>query len=135
MILAEEKGVEEGVRSRPQLLRWLLIAMFWGALIFAVTMALIPKPPRVPGAPLDKVLHVLAFATLTTLWALAYPGTALFIILVALAALGGLIELVQGTAPINREASLADWCADILAILCVVIVFALVRAVRFLRRL
>lgn len=135
MSLAEEKDVEERIRPRPQLLRWLLIALFWGALIFAVTMALIPQPPPVPGAPSDKVLHVLAFATLTTLWALAYPGTALIIILVALAALGGLIELVQGTAPINREASLADWCADILAILGVLIVFAVVRAARVLLRL
>lgn len=110
------------------------MALFWGALIFALVMALIPQPPPVPGSPSDKVLHMLAFASLTVLWALAYPGTSLLVILIALTALGGLIELVQGTALINREASLADWCADVLAILTVLIGFALLRAVCSLQR-
>jgi hypothetical protein len=62
------------------------------------------------------------------LWALAYPDTSLLVIFIALTALGGLIELVQGTALINREASLADWGADILGVLAVLIGFALQRA-------
>lgn len=125
---------DEPADKPARLLRWALMALFWGALIFALIMALIPQPPPVPGAPSDKFLHMLAFASLTVLWALAYPGTSLLVILIALTALGGLIELVQGTALINREASLADWCADILAILTVLIGFALLRAVRSLQR-
>ena len=92
-------------------------------------MALAPDPPSLIGALSDKLLHMLAFATLTVLWVAAYPGTLRIAIFVALAALGGLIELVQGTAIISREASLADWGADILAILAVLIGLALVRTV------
>jgi hypothetical protein len=125
---------KEPAGKPARLLRWALMALFWGALIFALTMALIPQPPPLPGAPSDKSLHMLAFASLTVLWALAYPGTSLLVILIALTALGGLIELVQGTALINREASRADWCADILAIFTVLIGFALLRAVRSLQR-
>lgn len=125
----------EPVRPWSRWMRWFLIALFWATLIFSVTMALTAQPPPVPGTPSDKVLHMLAFATLTMLWALAYPGASLMMVLVALAVLGGLIEFVQGTALINREASLSDWCADILAILCVLIVLALVRAVRVLLRI
>jgi VanZ family protein len=106
-------------------MRW----VFGGALIFALSMALIPDPPPLIGALSDKLLHMLAFATLTVLWVAAYPRTLRIAIFVALAALGGLIELVQGTAIISREASLADWGADILAILAVLICLALVRRV------
>jgi len=124
------------VRSRTsgRLLRWLLISLFWGALAFALVMALLPEPPAVPSDPSDKQLHMLAFATLTMLWLLAYPGTPLIVILIVLGALGGLIELVQGTKLINREASLADWFADIVAILAILVCVAFGRAVCSLLR-
>lgn len=125
---------KQRVRKYGRLLRWLLTPLFWGALIFALVMALLPEPPALPGTPSDKLLHMLAFATLTMLWVLTYPNTPLAVILIVLATLGGLIELVQGTTLINREASLADWLADILAIVIVLGCFAFARAVRSLSR-
>lgn len=125
---------EVRVRKPRWVLRWLLMALFWGALIFAIIMALIPQPPPLPLEASDKFLHMLAFGTLTMLCVMAYPNASLIIVLFALTALGGVIELVQGTAIVSRQASLADWWADVLAILPVVIGFALFRAVRHLSR-
>jgi len=122
--------IEERGLAPARMLRWLLVGLFWGAVTFAVTMALIPHPPALPGQPSDKVAHMIAFATLTLLWALAYPTTSLMIILAALTVLGGVIELVQGTGFVKREASLADWCADVLATVLALVFVIIVRAVR-----
>ncbi len=123
---------EERVRKPRWVLRSIPMALFWGALIFAVAMALIPQPPPLPVETSDKILHMFAFGMLTLLCVVAYPNASLIIILIVLTALGGLIELIQGTAIVNRQASLPDWLADVLAILPVVIGFALFRAVRHL---
>ena len=53
-----------------QAMRWL----FWLALVFACVMAVLPKPPEIPIDSFgDKAAHMLAFATLTGLAALAFP--------------------------------------------------------------
>jgi hypothetical protein len=36
-------------------------------------MALLPKPPTLPGTPSDKLQHVAAFAVLSALAAAAWP--------------------------------------------------------------
>jgi hypothetical protein len=123
------EAADRPANGRARLLRWFFVALFWAASIFALVMAIIPQPPPIPGEPSDKVLHVLAFATLTFLWVLAYPRTSLIVIFVGLAVFGGLIELLQGTETIQREASLADWWADILAVLAVLTGAALVRGI------
>jgi hypothetical protein len=49
--------------------------LFWLALIFAVVMAELPKPPHTPIDRLgDKFAHMLAFATLAGLAALGFPA-------------------------------------------------------------
>jgi len=101
--------------------------LFWAALVFAFVMASLPQPPAFPGEPGDKLLHVLAFATLATLIVPAYPRVRLIILFVWLVLFGGLIELVQSIPALGREASLADWVADILASGSVLILARLLR--------
>lgn len=90
----------------------LLIALFWAALIFALVMALLPRPPRLPGNPSDKVQHILAFAVLTMLALGAYARAHPLTIGIGLAAFGALIELAQLIPALGREGSWLDWAAD-----------------------
>ena len=94
----------------------LFAAAFWIALLFALVMALLPKPPQLPGNPTDKVQHILAFATLTVLASAAYPRLRWWRILLGLAAFGALIEICQAIPMLHRGASLADWIADCAAV-------------------
>lgn len=75
-------------------------------------MALLPKPPEMPGAPGDKIQHMLAFFTLGALAASGWrarPGWALF---AGLAAFGGAIEILQAIPALHRDAEPLDWLAD-----------------------
>jgi len=110
----------------------LLVLTFWAATAFTLVMALLPKPPQLPGEPSDKVQHILAFATLTALAVFAYPRAAAARIVGGLAAFGLLIELGQMIPALHRDASALDWLADVAAVLVVVAFLRLGRA--FLRR-
>ncbi|TFI57664.1 hypothetical protein E2493_14170 [Sphingomonas parva] len=103
-------------------LQRLLVVAFWTALLFALVMALLPKPPRVPGDPGDKVQHVIAFATLAALASAAYPRTRLAVIVLGLAAFGALIEFAQAIPALHRDSSVLDWVADCAAVAAVLIV-------------
>ncbi len=105
----------------------LLIILFWSATLFALVMASLPKPPRVPGDPSDKVQHIIAFMTLAALAAAAYPRVPLVRIGLGLCAFGAVIELIQMIPALNRDAELADWLADTLAAALVLALAALVR--------
>jgi VanZ family protein len=95
--------------------RRLLPYAFWAALLFAFVMAVLPKPPRLPGQLSDKIQHIVAFAVLAGLAAAAYPRTPLLKILLLLAAFGALIELVQTIPTLRRDADWVDWVADMMA--------------------
>jgi VanZ family protein len=82
---------------------------------FAFAMAINPHPPQVPGAPNDKVQHVIAFATLAALGAVAYRTTSLLKIAVGLSLFGALIELVQAIPALHRDSDVLDWVADTMA--------------------
>lgn len=97
------------------MLRRLLVPTFWAALIFAFVMAVLPKPPALPGAPGDKVQHIIAFVVLTGLARLAYPRARAVTLFVAFAAFGTLIELVQLVPALGRTGALDDWIADVAA--------------------
>lgn len=116
---------------RPlSLTRRLFILLFWSAAAFALVMASLPQPPAIPGDPQDKLLHVLAFVVLTGMWVGAYPATHPLAILLGLGLFGGLIELIQAAPVVNRDASVADWLADILAVLAVLVLVAIARRLR-----
>jgi VanZ family protein len=86
-------------------------------------MALIPQPPPVPGHPSDKLLHMIAFATLGLLGGLAYPRVRALRLIGGLSLFGALIEVAQGTALIHRDRDVLDWVADTVA--CSVVIIGL----------
>jgi hypothetical protein len=90
---------------------------FWLALVFAVVMAVLPHPPRLPGEPSDKFQHILAFATLAVLAVLAYPGVPKLKIAGGLFLLGAGIEVVQMIPSLHRDAEWLDLLADSGAVL------------------
>jgi len=96
----------------------LAIALFWLAVILAVTMALLPHPPKLPIDSLgDKFEHSLAFATLTLFGTLAFPAMPRWRLAERLSFLGALIEVVQSVPVLHRDCDIRDWIADTLAII------------------
>jgi hypothetical protein len=108
----------------------LLRLAFWAALLFTFVMATLPHPPQLPGAPTDKVQHILAFAVLTGLAVAGWPAASRLRLFLGLSGFGVLIELVQAIPALHRSSDWRDWIADTAAIL---VVLALAAAIRRLR--
>jgi len=85
---------------------------FWLAAVFAFVMAVLPHPPQLPGAPSDKVQHILAFLTLGALASFAYPRTSPVYLAAGLSLFGAMIEVVQLIPSLNRDGDPIDWLAD-----------------------
>lgn len=107
-------------------MRRIFVLLFWTAVVFTLVMATLPKPLPIPLDPSDKLLHMTAFVALSSLGVLAYPAT-LLTMLLGLCLFGGVIELVQSIPGLNRDASLADWMADAVAVAAVLLPVALIR--------
>ncbi|HYI49055.1 MAG TPA: hypothetical protein VEX35_11390 [Allosphingosinicella sp.] len=107
-------------------LRALSAWMFWAAALFALVMALLPHPPQFVNAS-DKSQHMLAFAVLAGLAALAWPHRLLAIGL-GLYAFGGLIELLQVIPGLHRDGQVSDWTADVAAATAVLVLAAVMRS-------
>lgn len=107
----------------PRLLR----LAFWGATAFAFVMAILPKPPELPGAPSDKIQHIAAFLTLATLASLAFPGRSLLRIALTLSAFGALIEVMQAIPALHRDSDVVDWIVDTAAVAVVLILVSAIR--------
>jgi VanZ family protein len=90
----------------------LLRYAFWAAFVFAFVMAVLPQPPRVPGDPPDKILHIIAFAVLAGLASAAYRQTNKLALLAGLSLFGAAIELVQTIPSLHRDGDVVDWLAD-----------------------
>ena len=95
--------------------------VFWAAVVFAFVMAIVPHPPEVPGAPSDKVQHIMAFATLALLGSFAYPATRVTRLLASLSLFGALIEVVQAIPALHRDSDVLDWIADTVAVAAVLV--------------
>ena len=104
--------------------------VFWAAAIFALVMAAVPHPPQLPGAPSDKIQHILAFLVLGGLAALAYPVSSPILLGVGLSLFGALIELVQVIPALHRDSDPVDWIADTIAAAVVLLIFDRLRARR-----
>jgi len=78
-------------------------------------MALLPHPPRIPGDPDDKVLHIIAFLTLGALGRTAFARTPSWVMILSLSLFGGVIELLQSIPTLHRDSDAIDWIADTLA--------------------
>ncbi len=98
--------------ARAQL--WLRRAFFVSA-AFAFVMALLPKPPDLPGGPGDKIQHMMAFATLGALAAAGWREQRLALLFAWLAGFGAAIEVFQAIPALRRDAELLDWIADMAA--------------------
>ncbi|WP_207458763.1 VanZ family protein [Azospirillum sp. SYSU D00513] len=97
-------------------IRRLAAALLIAAACFAFWAALQPKltPPSAYHA--DKIVHILAFAVLGGLAALARTSRRwLLLAVLALTGLGALIEIGQSMVP-GRSASLNDLLGDIIGI-------------------
>ena len=101
--------------------------LFWLALAFAVTMALLPHPPGTPLEHHDKAQHMLAFATLAGLAVPAFPGATLFRIGERLSFAGALIEVMQALPALGRDCDIRDWLADTLAAATVLLIVTIAR--------
>lgn len=93
-----------------------LAVLFWLALCLTLVMALVPRPPVAALGLNDKVQHMAAFAVLSLLAWLAFPRQRLSVLFLTLAAIGGLIEILQMIPALHRDADVKDWIADCLAI-------------------
>jgi hypothetical protein len=103
--------------------------LFWAALLFALVMALSPRPP-ITVEVMDKWQHMAAFGALTVLACAAWPYAPLFRIAERLSFLGAMIELVQSIPALHRDCDIMDWVADTAIIVGVVLVVAAARTGR-----
>jgi hypothetical protein len=102
--------------------------VLWIAITFAVVMATLPKPPKIYLDQFgDKFEHMLAFAVISFLAAIAYPKARLTRIAERLSFLGALIEVAQSIPALHRDCDIFDWLADTGSIIVVLTVVALVR--------
>ncbi len=129
-------NLRPGARSmthseKMRLVRAVAMTLFWLALVVAVTMALLPHPPRLPIDRFgDKFEHMLAFATLTLLADFAFPTAPRLRIAERLSFLGALIEVTQSIPSLHRDCDIRDWIADTLAILVMAAVLTVWRGAR-----
>ena len=78
----------------------------------------------------DKFHHMLAFAVMTSLALLAWPGAERLRIIERLSFLGAMIEVAQAIPVLQRDCDIRDWVADTLSILAVVAIFSLIERKR-----
>lgn len=112
--------------AQPRTIRLAKLA-FWAAAVFAVTMAVLPKPPETPIDRFgDKFAHILAFAVLAALAMIAYGREARWRIVERLCFLGAAIEVVQTIPALHRSPDVRDWIVDTVAVVAVVLLAGLV---------
>lgn len=106
------------MKRRTETISRLARLAFWPALVFALVMAVLPKPPELPTDELgDKFHHMVAFFTLTVLAGGGWPRFPVVRLVFAFSLLGVGIEVVQLIPALHRTADWRDWMADSLAIL------------------
>ncbi|MEO5587689.1 MAG: hypothetical protein ABIQ81_08365 [Novosphingobium sp.] len=110
----------------PRFLTFLRV-IFALACLVAVTLALLPHPPKLPTDQFgDKVQHIIGFSTLAFMAALAFPAASRWRIIERLSFLGALIEVAQSIPALGRDCDIRDWIADTVAVIVVTGLVAMV---------
>jgi len=102
-------------------------AMFAVALVASLVGALWPDPTSDQIFKTDKVLHMVAFATLAVFAVFSFPRANFIKLAIGLSFFGALIEVFQGLPVIGRDADAMDWVADTTAVIGVLSAFHLAR--------
>jgi VanZ family protein len=90
--------------------------LFLLAVVFTLSMALLPKPPALPIDRFgDKFEHMLAFSVLAVLARLSFQRMSGWRILERLSFFGALIEVFQSIPALHRDCDPKDWAADTIA--------------------
>ncbi len=110
------------------------VPLFWFVLGATFIVAISPMPPSPPGAPSDKVQHIMAFSVLTTLCLIAYSKLKWQRIWLGLGFFGVLIECVQVVPALGRYPEWSDIAADIVAISAVLLLWRMVQYTRQIGR-
>ena len=88
------------------------LTLTWTSILTVAMLWPLEAPPPAPDGS-DKVVHLIAFATLS--FPLSRTGRfGLLPVFVGASAFGGTIELIQPT--FNRSADINDWLADIVGV-------------------
>ena len=99
-----------------KLLLPLLKPLFWLLLVLTTLLMLIELKPQAAGyIYADKLQHALIFMVLALIGLLAYFHKRWFV-LGGLILFGLVIEILQSAFTLTRQASLADWLADVVGI-------------------
>lgn len=91
--------------------------LFWALICMTTALLLMEHSGPAIGFPhMDKLIHVILFASLAAVGYLAYPeaGSKLYF---GLMIYGIVTEVLQGVLTATRYASIYDWMADILGLL------------------
>jgi VanZ family protein len=102
---------------------------FWLAATAVLVVALLPGRDA-PQLGWDKLMHFSAFAALTTIALLGYGRSRPLLVGALMSGFGALIEVLQGLPLFHRDASVADWIADTLAVIAVLTAAWIVSRVR-----
>ena len=78
-------------------------------------MAIMPHPPELPGAPNDKIQHMLRLRYARPSRRLGLYAGPLLRLLAGLSLFGALIEIVQTIPASIATADVMDWIADTIA--------------------
>lgn len=104
----------------PVAVRRFAQGLFWPTVAITIFFAVIPPSDIAGLIPWDKAAHFIAFYSLTLLGIAAFPKRGYFVIGLALSMFGALIEVVQATPLVHRDADWHDWLADTIAIVAVI---------------
>ena len=95
----------------------LLKPVFWLLLAITTFLMLIELKPQAAGyIYADKLQHIVVFFMLTLIGLYAYPFKK-WVVITGLILFGLLIELSQSAFTLSRQASLADWIADVIGLI------------------
>lgn len=105
------------VRDAETGLRWAARLMLGVAAFLLTDLALQPgfsHPATLFGR--DKLEHIAAFAALTVVARLGWPGAPRLVLALPLLAYGAALEWLQGSQALGRTASMSDVIADVIGV-------------------